>query len=297
MLYKLLYKFSVFTSKPSCRGVVLAAIAFSTLGLVGSDPVSAQPPTATASESEPSVVEQTGSEKTGSEKSKTADSQKKPNAQQDTAPKNNAKKAAEAKHIQWKPIEGSWVVCQFGGDGLVEIKGNSAKLAYGDPLTGIRWEGDVIRENYEVALEAQRVEGYDFFCGLTFPVGEANVSLILGGWGGGIMGISSIDGEDASQNPTTQFLNFDNDKWYRVRVRVTDKAIQCWLDDKKMIDQERQGHEFGIRAEMDQCEPFGVAAFQCDAELRNMRVRRLTPADFAETKQPEATDREEKDSK
>ncbi|WP_345682183.1 family 16 glycoside hydrolase [Novipirellula caenicola] len=190
----------------------------------------------------------------------------------------------------WKPLEGSWVVCQFGGDGEVEIKGNSAKIGYGDPLSGIRWEGDVLRENYEIALEARRTEGYDFFCGLTFPVGESKVSLIMGGWGGGILGISNIDDNDASQNATTQFRNFDNDKWYKVRARVTDNAIECWIDGKKLIDQPREGHVFDIRAEMEQCEPLGVAAFQCDSEIRNMRVRQLTAEDLASQNQDESDD-------
>ncbi|EMI17687.1 signal peptide protein [Rhodopirellula maiorica SM1] len=200
--------------------------------------------------------------------------------------KTDSEKANAAKN--WKPLEGSWVVCQFGGDGEVEIKGNSAKIGYGDPLSGIRWEGDVLRENYEIALEARRTEGYDFFCGLTFPVGESKVSLIMGGWGGGILGISNVDDNDASQNATTQFRNFDNDTWYKVRARVTDKAIECWIDGKKLIDQSREGHVFDIRAEMEQCEPLGVAAFQCDSEIRNMRVRRLTAEDLASENQDES---------
>ena len=37
--------------------------------------------------------------------------------------------------------------------------------------------------DYELRLEAKRVEGGDFFCGLTFPVGKEYCTLILGGWG------------------------------------------------------------------------------------------------------------------
>lgn len=176
----------------------------------------------------------------------------------------------------WKPLEGSWVVSQFGGDGPVEIKGNSCKIGFGDPLTGIRWEGEVPRENFEVELEAKRTDGFDFFCALTFPVGENNVSFILGGWGGGVVGISSVDGFDASENETTSFRNFDNDQWYKVRARVDAYQIQCWIDDKAAAEQVRKGHEFDIRYEMDQCVPLGVAAFQCKSEIRNMRIRKLT---------------------
>ncbi len=182
----------------------------------------------------------------------------------------------------WKPLKGSWVVSQFGGDGPVEITDNLIKFGFGDPLTGIRWEGDVLRENYELELEARRTDGFDFFCGLTFPVGENNVSFILGGWGGGVVGISSVDGRDASENDTTSFRNFDNDKWYKVRVRVEPNEIRCWIDDKAAAEQIRQGHEFDIRYEMDQSVPMGVAAFQCTTELRNIRMRKLTEKELAE---------------
>ena len=106
--------------------------------------------------------------------------------------------------------------------------------------------------------------------------GENNVSFILGGWGGGVVGISSVDGFDASENETTSFRNFDNDRWYKVRARVDAYQIQCWIDDKAAAEQVRKGHEFDIRYEMDQCVPLGVAAFQCKSEMRNMRIRKLT---------------------
>ena len=176
----------------------------------------------------------------------------------------------------WKPLKDKWVVSQFGGDGEVVIKDNLITMDFGDPLTGIRWENELPKENYEVELEARRREGFDFFCALTFPVGEKHVSFILGGWGGGVVGISSVDGFDASENETTSFRNFDMDRWYKVRARVDANQIQCWIDDKPAAEQIRKGHEFDIRYEMDQCVPFGVAAFQCKSELRNIRIRKLT---------------------
>ncbi len=184
----------------------------------------------------------------------------------------------------WKPLAGKWKVSQFGGDGPVEMTDKLVKIGLGDPLTGIRWEGDVVRENYEIELEARRTDGFDFFCGLTFPVGKDHVSFILGGWGGGVVGISSVDGRDASDNETTSFRNFDNEKWYRVRIRVEPNEIRCWIDDKAAAEQVRQGHEFDIRYEMDQCVPLGLAAFQCDAEYRNIRWRKLTDKEISDAK-------------
>ncbi len=185
----------------------------------------------------------------------------------------------------WKSLKGSWVVSQFGGDGPVEIEDELIKFGFGDPLTGIRWKGELLRENYEIELEARRTDGFDFFCGLTFPVGKDHVSFILGGWGGGVVGISSIDGRDASENDTTSFRSFDNEKWYKVKVRVDPYEIRGWIDDKEACSHPRQGHEFDIRYEMDQCVPLGLAAFQCKSELRNLRYRKLSDEEVAKAKE------------
>src|SRR5690606_15348331 len=100
----------------------------------------------------------------------------------------------------WQTLEirpdGSWVECRFGGDGPIEIKDSVISLGFGDPLTGVRWEGEFPKLDYEIELEARRTGGFDFFCGLTLPVGDQRCSLILGGWGGSLIGISSIDGLD-----------------------------------------------------------------------------------------------------
>lgn len=189
--------------------------------------------------------------------------------------KPNASKDSKAAGAQWSKLQGKWKSCQFGGEGSVEIKDGVIQMAFGDPMTGVRWDGKVPRENYELELEARRTDGFDFFCGLTFPVGEDCISFILGGWGGGVVGISSIDGRDASENDTTSFQNFENKKWYKVRVRVEPNKVTCWINDKVACDTERKGLEFDIRYEMDPCTPLGIAAFQCKSELRNIRIRNL----------------------
>ena len=57
---------------------------------------------------------------------------------------------------------------------------------------------DFPREDYEVSLEARRLEGTDFFCGLTFPVGKEPCTLIIGGWGGTTVGLSNVDDYSAA---------------------------------------------------------------------------------------------------
>ena len=116
-----------------------------------------------------------------------------------------------------------WKVTQFGGEGSVEVKDGVLWLGVGNDLTGVTIDRPIPRTNYEVTLEAKRVEGSDFFCGLTFPVKNDPCSLILGGWGGGVCGLSSIDGNDASENDTTKYRKFEKGRWYSVRLRVTDQ--------------------------------------------------------------------------
>ncbi|TFG48234.1 MAG: hypothetical protein E4H40_05030, partial [Candidatus Brocadiia bacterium] len=68
---------------------------------------------------------------------------------------------------------GQWKVTEFADHGKVYAKDEGIMLETGDSLTGVTWGGDVVRKNYQLDLDAMRVEGDDFFCGLTFPVGES----------------------------------------------------------------------------------------------------------------------------
>jgi hypothetical protein len=182
----------------------------------------------------------------------------------------------------------NWKTTPFGGEGEVEVKDGSLVIGAGQPLSGITWNGGKIpRVNYEITLEAKRVQGSDFFCGLTFPVQKDPCTLILGGWGGALTGLSSINHQDASENETTNFFKFDNGKWYKVRLRVTDKRIQAWLDDKEVADVDYSDKKIGIRLEMELNKPLGVATYNTEAALRNFKVRELKPEELKDA-EPES---------
>jgi hypothetical protein len=179
----------------------------------------------------------------------------------------------------WRPMfDGKtlkgWRETVFAGRGEIQCKPGLIILKMGDPFTGINWTNDFPKINYEIALDAMRVTGSDFFCGLTVPVGDSFCSLIVGGWGGSVVGISSLDGMDASENETSKFMNFENGRWYRIRVRVTDKKIQAWIDKEKLIDVETTGKRISVRpGDIELSKPIGLSAWETAAAFRGINFR------------------------
>lgn len=170
---------------------------------------------------------------------------------------------------------GQWESTDFGERGDVFVFDNAVYMAMGNAATGITWKGPLIRMNYELTLEAMRDDGFDFFCALTFPVGEDYCSLILGGWGGSTVGLSSIDGHDASNNETTQIIPFENFTWYHVRLRVSSDKIIVWLDDKEIINVVTSGRKISTRPEVDLSKPLGIATWNTIGAVRNIYMRDL----------------------
>src|SRR6185436_8655928 len=109
-----------------------------------------------------------------------------------------------------KSLDG-WKITEFGGQGDVEAVDGRMVIEMGSPMSGVTFaKKDFPKVDYEIRLEAMRVKGDDFFCGLTFPVRDSYCSFIVGGWAGSVVGISSIDGRDASENDTTQVKKFED---------------------------------------------------------------------------------------
>ena len=168
-----------------------------------------------------------------------------------------------------------WKVPDFGGQGKVYVKDGTIVMERGSMMTGVTWTGKVLRNNYELTLEGMRLDGSDFFCTTTFPVGDEPCTLVVGGWGGELIGLSNVDYQDASENLTSSTMDFKNHKWYRVRIRVTDAAIQAWINDQQVVNQPRKDHKFGIRMEVELCRPLGIATWDTTGAVRKIRVRAL----------------------
>ena len=193
-------------------------------------------------------------------------------------------KAGPVALFDGKTLDG-WKRTEFFKGGEVKVDGGAIRLVVGSGMTGVTsTRADLPRTDYELTFEAMRTSGVDFFAAATFPVGPSYITLVNGGWGGNVTGLSSLNGSDASENPTNTYVKYANDTWYRFRVRVTDGAIRCWVDDKPIVAADTRGIEVGTRLETRPSQPLGFATWESGGALRKVEVRRLSPAEVAANK-------------
>jgi hypothetical protein len=178
-----------------------------------------------------------------------------------------------------KSLDG-WKKTDFVNSGEVKIEDGSIVMSAGREMTGITsTRKDLLKQDYELIYEARRLSGDDFFAAATFPVGDSYLTLVNGGWGGHITGLSSLDGMDASQNETGRSVKFDDKRWYKFRVRVTSKMIRCWIDDKEIVAANYEDRRLSTRLETRPSQPLGFAAWYTAGAVRNIEIRKLTPAE------------------
>jgi hypothetical protein len=176
-----------------------------------------------------------------------------------------------------------WTQTDFAHAGEVNVASGAIVLGAGRAMTGITsTRKDLPTTNYEFTYEATKVHGRDFFAAATFPVGKSHITLVNGGWGGTVTGLSSLDGSDASENETTVFVKYQENTPYRFRVWVTDKAIRCWVDDKQVVAVNIQDRQVDTRIETDANKPLGFASYETTGAIRKIEIRALTPAEVAE---------------
>lgn len=189
---------------------------------------------------------------------------------------------AQTKPGEWvslfdgKTLQG-WRETAFTGRGKVRVENGVILLGGGSPMTGVTWAGSFPRSNYEVRFEASRLEGSDFFASLTFPVQDSFCTWVTGGWGGDIVGLSTLDGWDASDNETRSYVNFENGRWYSFRLRVTDDRILGWIDEQPIVNVEIGARSIGLRrGEMKLSAPFGFASYTSTGGIRKAEYRLIS---------------------
>ena len=177
-----------------------------------------------------------------------------------------------------KSLEG-WRETPFQGRGRVRVEKGTIVLRGGNPLTGITRTAGFPKSDYEVRFEAARLEGSDFFASLTFPVRDSFCTWVLGGWGGDIVGLSSLNGWDASDNETRTYFNFEPGRWYAFRLRVSGDRIQAWIDEQSIVKVDIAGRAVGLRpGDIKLSAPFGFASYATTGALRKIEYRLLKTA-------------------
>ncbi len=174
--------------------------------------------------------------------------------------------------------------CDFYKAGEVKVEDGLIIMSKSVSMSGITsTRQDLPTTNYELSYEAMRLAGGDFFAAATFPVGNSYITLVNGGWGGGVTGLSGRDGMDASENETTRSFRYQDKTWYRFRVRVTDKMIRCLIDDKEIVAVDHRDQRVATRIETRRNQPLGFATWESTGALRHIEIRPLTAAEIAET--------------
>jgi hypothetical protein len=175
-----------------------------------------------------------------------------------------------------KGLDG-WKKVESYKAGEVKVEDGSIVLGVGGPMTAaVCTRKDLLTTDYELTFEARRTEGSDFFAAATFPVGASFLTLVNGGWGGSVTGLSSINGADASENETNRYVKFQNGTWYRFRVRVTGAVVRCRVDDNEIIAVRHEGQQVKTRVEVRGCQPLGFASYRSAGAVRAIEVRPLS---------------------
>jgi hypothetical protein len=191
-----------------------------------------------------------------------------------------------APRIEWQLLSDefapAWQAAGIPEEGKVTIQDGEIDLQPGQPLTGVRLDAQKWNTagmpvtRYSIEYEAMRVAGNDFFGTVTFPVNGSHVSLIVGGWGGTLVGISSIDDMDASENSTCGNARFENNRWHKVRIEVRDDDLRAWINDKLFVNTSTKGCKLGLRpGDIEKCLPFGFASYATQSRIRNVLIHRL----------------------
>ncbi|MBY0508352.1 MAG: DUF1080 domain-containing protein [Bryobacteraceae bacterium] len=154
-----------------------------------------------------------------------------------------------------------WKEAPYTRRGRVLVRDGMLVLSEGR-TTGVALARKFPTRNYELRFEAARLAGRDFFAGVTFPVHDSFCFWVNGGWGGSVVGLSNLEGNDASENDTSTTRDFVQGRWYAFRLAVTARRIEARIDDAVVIDLDYTGRKVDLQFdETDLGKPLGFSAY------------------------------------
>ncbi len=145
-------------------------------------------------------------------------------------------------------------------------------------VSGMAWTNGPARMDYEIEWEAMRVNGNDFFAAMSFPVKDSYVTFIPSGWGGSVAGISSVNGHDASENETASYLPLKDQTWHKFKIRVTEKKIEAWANEKQIVDLNTLDKTLDLRSgSPSEIKRYGLVctSYRSTGAIKDIRMRKL----------------------
>jgi hypothetical protein len=184
---------------------------------------------------------------------------------------------------QKPPVGDPWTPWQdlFDGRSLDDWKPmgtthveNGTLVLEGERFAGVATTRSVPKIGYEVTVEAMRFTGKDFGS-LVFPFHEMHCGLTVGGFTGDVVGFGNVNGTGPGgpQSPVDRRIAVEANRWYTVRLRVTEERIIAWLDNQLVITLNPHGCTF--EALGPPLRPLGVFAFGGKATIHSIRLRQL----------------------
>ena len=170
-----------------------------------------------------------------------------------------------------------WRVSNAGPEarhGAVRADAGRLLLPRGEPGTAVEWQGEFPTDDYELRLEAMRVDGGEDFCNISVPVGGESCTVIVGA-SGSIVGIGDVDGTHYRKNLARARVEFQNGRWYNLRVRVTRAKFEAWVEGRKLVSLARARHSFSPQENRPVARAVALATWETTGAVRNVRVRSL----------------------
>jgi serine/threonine-protein kinase len=178
-------------------------------------------------------------------------------------------------------LEGWAAVKDFpgrGAGGTARVEDGCIALQSGVEFAGVVLQRQFPDTDYEIELEAQRVVGNGDLLAITFPIGAARCSFVVGGSENRMTGLQVIDGRLLGFGPDgARRHSCQNGRWYRIGLRVTSGRIQAWVDGEQVVDFAAAGRRLSVYPTWRGLRPLGLTASKGTARLRSIRFRRIEP--------------------
>ncbi|MBS1874720.1 MAG: DUF1080 domain-containing protein [Acidobacteria bacterium] len=172
-------------------------------------------------------------------------------------------------------LEG-WKIAPIPGHGGVSVKDGAIHLGSGS-MTGIACTREFPRLDYEIRYEAARLEGNDFFAAIVFPIDKTHCCWVHGGWDGMTVGLSNLDGYDASENETSTARDFARGRWYSFHLAVSASRLHGSIDNATVLELDTRGRTLDLRLDdTDLCAPLGFASYRTLGAIRKIEYRRVS---------------------